>query len=272
MASAGAEEIASNRRLLLTSPDAASHRSNVARAQTSAARLYSRLVQMYNANCPEKVEDAKALAVMYHDEVPKLVNAVRAKYGVDLMSAAYEPPLAKLTSAMSALGAMRSAGKSHARRRKRRLWHWVRGARRMKQRVQKKRAKASTVTPAPRSAAGPVSDEPEIDAVHLAAIESTFDVEAQARERALFIEKSKRKRMLERRLAKRRKKAAASGGAAVVAVAEESAVDDETHAQIDLLTDEAASAKLAAAKAIAASRAACLARLEKRLQIRLERL
>jgi len=260
MASAGAEEVASNRNLLFASPHPMQ-----SRAQTSAARLHARLVLMYNDKCPEKVEDAKALAAMYHDEVPKLVDAVRSKYGVELMDAAYEPPIAKLTSAMSAVGAMRSAGNARAKRRKRRPWRWMRGASQLKRRAS--RQKASTVAPA-GSAAGAAS-EPEIDAAHLAAIESTFDVEAQARERALFVEKSKRKRMLERRLAKRRKKAAA-GSTADAAVTE--VVDDETHAQIDLLTNEAASAKVAATKAVEASRAVCLARLEKRLQIRLERL
>jgi hypothetical protein len=267
--------VAARRAELAATPDAAALAARAAppakhakRTPDVTLRLQARLTLMYNAVCPEKVADAAALAEMYHDpqEMPKLTAAVLAKYGVDLMDAAYAPTLERMGGvhrAVNAVSVLATASKARRKRRRGRPWRWARRAARMRRKRQRRKGKKV------------VPESAQLDLAHLAAIESTFDAEAQAREKALLLEKSKRKRMLERRLARRRRKAVAAGGDGGGLLASPTlltAADDDTHAAIDVLTDEAVAAKVAQAKELEKQRSATLARLEKRLKIRLERL
>ena len=230
---------------------------------SSAMRLEARLRLVFASVDAAKAEDAKALAAMYHDEVAKLRAVLQAKYGVDIMDAAYTPHIDVMINALHFTAALQVEGVKRAARKRTRPFALVLRARLLR----KKHSAAVAPAGRTRTRRGAIA----LNAEQLAAIESTFSAEAQAREKELFLEKSKRKRMLERRLARRKKKTA--GGLAsptTDAAAASDAAEDETHAQIDLLTEEAARALLEAKRQLEESRKVCLERLAKRRKIKLD--
>ena len=230
---------------------------------SSTMRLEARLRLVFASVDAANAEDAKVLAAMYHDEVAKLRAVLQAKYGVDIMDAAYTPHIDVMINALHFTAALQVAGAARTAKKRTRPFALVLRARLLR----KKQSAAVAPATRTRTRRGGVT----LDAEQLAVIESTFSAEAIAREKELFLEKSKRKRMLERRLARRKKKAAgglASPSTDTAAVSD--AADDETHAQIDLLTEEAAQAQVEAKRQLEASRKVCLERLAKRRKIKLD--